>query len=79
MVTKHSDIALFIEHWDVEPIPGVRLEILDKSDYDVYDCVVTRTDDKGIWIKRDDRGTEELADVICLQTPSDEDDEDDWL
>jgi len=57
----------------------VRLEILDKSDYDVYDCFVTRTDDKGIWIKRDDRETEELADVICLQTPTDEDDGDDWI
>jgi hypothetical protein len=73
MITKHSDVALFVEHWHVEPFPGVRLEILDKTDYDVYDCVVTRTDAQGIWIKRDDREAEELADVICLQAPSDDD------
>jgi hypothetical protein len=79
MATNHPDIASFIQHWDVEPSPGMTLEILDKTDYDVYDCVVTRIDGDGIWIRRDDRETEELADVVCLQTPSDPEDEDDWL
>jgi hypothetical protein len=78
MYTKQSDIKIFIEHWDVEPVPDMVLEILDKTDWDVYTCVVTRTDTDGIWVKRDDRDTEELADVVCLQTPSDEDDEDGW-
>jgi hypothetical protein len=61
---KHSDITIFKEHWEVDPVLGMALEILDKADWNVYDCVVTRTDENGIWIKRDDRDTEELADVI---------------
>lgn len=65
-----SDFDLFVEHWDVKPIPGMALEILDKTNYDVYDCVVTKVENGQIFVKRDDRDQEELADVICLQTPS---------
>ncbi len=79
MYTKQSDFDLFVEHWGVKPSPGMALEVLDKTDYAVYDCVVTKVEKGQIFVKRDDKSEDELADVICLQTPSDEDDEDDWL
>jgi hypothetical protein len=52
----------------------MKLEILDRTDYDVYDCTVTRIENGQIYVLRDDRSVEELADVICLQTPSEEED-----
>ncbi len=61
--------------WDVRPTVGMRLEILDKEDYDVYDCVVTRIEGGGIYVLRDDRVKEELADICCLQTSSEEENE----
>lgn len=70
-----GDCELFLEHWNVKLKPGMSLEILDKSDYDVYECVVTRIESGRIYVKRDDRRTEELADVICLQPASNEDED----
>ena len=70
-----NSVAKFLDDWDVTPDVGMRLEILDRTDYDVYDCTVTRIENGQIYVLRDDRSTEELADVICLQTPSEEEDE----
>ena len=67
-----NSVAKFIEDWDVSPVVGMRLEILDRADYEVYDCKVTRIENGQIYVLRDDRSVEELADVICLQTSSEE-------
>lgn len=71
-----TDEGKFNTIYDVHLTPGMRLEILDKTDWDVYDCTVTRIANGAIYVKRDDRKTEELADVTCLQTPGDEDETD---
>jgi hypothetical protein len=70
-----NSVAKFLDDWDVSPVVGMRLEILDKANYDVYDCTVTRIENGQIYVLRDDRSMEELADVICLQTPSQEEEE----
>lgn len=67
-----NSVAKFIDDWDITPAVGMRLEILDKADYDVYDCTVTRIENGQIYVRRDDKSVEELADVIYLQTPSEE-------
>jgi hypothetical protein len=52
------------------------LEILDRTDFDVYNCVVTRLENGNVWVKRDDRKDEELVDDLAvLQTPGDDEDE----
>lgn len=71
-----DSLAVFQEYWGHFPVVGERLEILDKADYDVYGCVVTRIENNQIYVKRDARDTEELADVLCLQTPTTEENED---
>ena len=78
VLTKLMIILLKFNYtWDCELHEGMRLEILDKTDYDVYECEVTRLEDGRIWIKRDDRNSEEIVDdIVLLQTPSEEDDED---
>jgi hypothetical protein len=70
-----NSVAKFIDDWDITPVVGMRLEILDRDDYEVYDCTVTLIENGQIYVLRDDRSVEELADVICLQTPSEEEDE----
>lgn len=71
-----NNISRFNEIWDCELHAGMRLEILDKSDYDVYDCVVIRLEDDSVWIKRDDRNDEELVtDLVLLQTPGNDEDD----
>jgi uncharacterized transporter YbjL len=67
-----NSLAEFIDDWDIAPVVGMRLEILDRSDYDVYDCTITRIENGQIYVLRDNRSVEELADVICLQTSSSE-------
>jgi len=75
-----NDILKFNDKWDCELYEGMRLEVLDTSDYEVYDCEVTRLENGHIWIKRDDKDSEQLVDdLITLQTPSDEDEEDEFL
>jgi hypothetical protein len=68
-----NSVAKFLDDWDVEPMVGMKLEILDRTDYEVYDCKVTRIENGQIYVLRDDRSVEELADIICLQTPSGKD------
>jgi uncharacterized transporter YbjL len=67
-----NSVTQFIDDWDVEPVVGMKLEMLDRTDYDVYECTVTRIENGQIYVLRDDRTVEELADVLCLQTPSEE-------
>jgi hypothetical protein len=70
-----NSVAKFSDDWDIAPVVGMKLEILDRTDYDVYDCTVTRIENGQIYVLRDDRNIEELADVIYLQPPSEEEDE----
>jgi hypothetical protein len=70
-----NSVAKFLDDWDVAPVVGMRLEILDRADYDVFDCTVTRIENGQIYVLRDDRSVEELADVICLQTLSEEEED----
>lgn len=56
---------------------GDSLEVCDKSDWDVYPCIVTKVKDGQVWIQRDDRRNSEIADLALLQPISDEDDDDD--
>ena len=46
---------------------GMPLEVYDPNSGDVLDCVVSRLQAGYIWIVREDRTQEELADVCCLQ------------
>ncbi|MDV2996875.1 MAG: hypothetical protein N4J56_006580 [Chroococcidiopsis sp. SAG 2025] len=75
-MTPDNQLAIFQDFWGHLPVVGERLEILDRVDYDVYNCTVTRIENNQIYIKRDDRDAEELADVMCLQTPSTDENED---
>jgi hypothetical protein len=43
-------LATFIDYWDVSPAVGTRLEIMDREDFDVYDCTVTRIENGQIYI-----------------------------
>ncbi len=72
-----NNISRFNEIWDCELHVGMRLEILDRTDFDVYDCVVTRLEDDNVWVKRDDKDDEELVDDLAvLQTPGEDEDDD---
>jgi hypothetical protein len=59
--------------WIIEK--GDSLEICDKSDWDVYPCIVNMVKDGQVWIQRDDRRNPEIADLTLLQTITDDEDD----
>jgi hypothetical protein len=89
-----SPLIRFIGDWAIEPFVGMQLRTwnpINYEDYDRelgkwknrdrqgYDCIITRIEEGQIYIKRADRGYEEIANIDYIQPPSEEDgdDEDD--
>ncbi|PAX51082.1 hypothetical protein, partial [Brunnivagina elsteri] len=56
-----NDILKFNDMWDCELYEGMRLEVLDTSDYDVYDCEVTRLENAKKFALKNDTISLEMA------------------
>jgi hypothetical protein len=71
---KLTSLKFFIGDWDIDPFVGMRLTICyPDAGRKSSDCIITHIERGEIYVKRDDRECEELANAYYLQPPSEDD------